>query len=62
MCGGRTLSKKPEWEKEFTKKNLLDRLNLSIEEISELGIAWLIMAAVILYLTGFNFLFNSIWN
>jgi len=54
MCGGRTLSKKPEWEKEFTKKSLLDRLNLSIEEISELGIAWLIMAAVILYLTGFN--------
>lgn len=48
------MNKEHEWEKEFTKKSLFDRLNLSIEEISELGIAWLIMSAVILYLTGFN--------
>jgi Zn-dependent protease len=54
MCGGTILSKQPEWKKEFTKKNLFDRLHLSIEEISELGVAWLIMAAIILYLTGFN--------
>ena len=47
------MSDKP-WEKEFTKKNFLDRFHLSIQEISEMGIAWIIMAAVILYLTGLN--------
>ncbi|MHA1945067.1 MAG: M50 family metallopeptidase [Candidatus Hodarchaeales archaeon] len=48
------MSDKPEWEKEFTKKNFLDRFHLSIQEISEMGVAWIIMAAVILYLTGLN--------
>ena len=48
------MSKKPEWEKDLTKQNLFDKLHLSIEEISELGIAWLIMAAIILVITGFN--------
>ncbi|MFX0086468.1 MAG: hypothetical protein ACFFAU_12430 [Candidatus Hodarchaeota archaeon] len=35
-------------EKEYTKKSILDRLHLSIHEISELGIAWVITSAVIL--------------
>jgi Zn-dependent protease len=41
-----------EWNKEFTKKGILDRLNLSVQEISELGIGWLISSFIILYLTG----------
>lgn len=41
-----------EWEKELTKKNILDRLHLSVHEISELGIGWLITSFVILYITG----------
>jgi Zn-dependent protease len=49
------MSDKPEWEKEFTKKNFLDRFHLSIQEISEMGVAWIIMAVVIFYLTGLNF-------
>jgi Zn-dependent protease len=55
MCGGSAMSDKPDWEKEFTKKNLLDRFNLSIQEISEMGIAWIIMAGVILYLRYFRY-------
>ncbi|MHA2247777.1 MAG: hypothetical protein ACXADY_22715 [Candidatus Hodarchaeales archaeon] len=46
------MDQKPDWEKDFTKKNILDRLHLSVQEISELGIAWLIISLVILYLTG----------
>ena len=46
------MSDKSEWEKEFTKKNLFDKFHLSIQEISEMGVAWIIMAVVIFYLTG----------
>ncbi len=47
------MSQEPkEWEKELTKKNLFDRLNLSVQELSELGIGWLITSFVILYITG----------
>jgi Zn-dependent protease len=35
-------------EKEYTKKTILDRVHLSIHEISELGIAWVITSVVIL--------------
>ena len=48
------MSKKSEWQDELTKKGIFDKLNLSIQEISEMGIAWIIMAAVILYITGLN--------
>lgn len=47
------MDKKPDWlEKDFTKKNILDRVHLSIQEISELGIGWIISSFVILYITG----------
>ncbi|MFX1284286.1 MAG: M50 family metallopeptidase [Promethearchaeota archaeon] len=46
------MDKKPDWESDFTKKSILDRLHLSVQEISELGIGWLITSFVILYLTG----------
>lgn len=35
-------------EKEYTKKNILDKVHLSTQEISELGIAWVISCVVIL--------------
>lgn len=35
-------------EKEYTKKNILDKVHLSTHEISELGIAWVISCVVIL--------------
>jgi len=35
-------------EKEYTKKNILDKVHLSTHEISELGIAWVISCFVIL--------------
>lgn len=35
-------------EKEYTKKNILDKVHLSTQEISELGIAWVISCFVIL--------------
>ncbi|MHA1214060.1 MAG: M50 family metallopeptidase [Candidatus Hodarchaeales archaeon] len=47
-------------EKDFTRKSFLDRFNLSINEISELGIGWLISSVIILYITGtFNILINE---
>ncbi len=46
------MDQKPDWQKDFAKKNVLDRLHLSVQEISELGIGWLIVSFVILYLTG----------
>lgn len=46
----------PDWRKEidkdFGKKNVLDKLHLSVHELSELGIGWLISSFVILYITG----------
>ncbi len=46
------MDQKPDWKSDFTKKTILDRLHLSVQEISELGIGWLITSFVILYLTG----------
>ncbi|MHA1972423.1 MAG: M50 family metallopeptidase [Candidatus Hodarchaeales archaeon] len=47
-------------EKDFTRKNFLDRFNLSINELSELGIGWLISSVIILYITGtINVLLNE---
>ena len=43
---------KPDWEQEFTKKSLLDKLHLSVQEISELGIGWIITSFILLYLYG----------
>ena len=40
------------WEKDFTKKRFRDKFNLSINEISELGIGWIIISFVILFITG----------
>jgi Zn-dependent protease len=48
------MSKNSDWKKELTKKNFLNRFHLSIQEISEMGVAWIIMAGVILYLTRRN--------
>jgi len=51
---------KKEFLKEFRKKTLLDRLNLSVNELSELGIGWLIISFIILYLSGvINILINE---
>ena len=47
------MSDKPEWKEDLTKKNIFDRLNLSVQEISELGKGWLLTSAIILYLLGF---------
>lgn len=41
-----------EWKNELEKKNFLDRFHLSIQELSELGIGWLISSLIILYITG----------
>jgi len=42
---------KQDWEeiieKEYTKKNFLDKFHLSLHEISELGLAWVILCVVI---------------
>lgn len=46
------MDQKPDWQKEFAKKNILDRLHLSVQELSELGIGWLILSFVILYIQG----------
>jgi hypothetical protein len=50
------VSQNDEWrkilKKEYEKKTILDRLHLSVHEISELGIGWLISSFVILYITG----------
>lgn len=43
------MDQKPDWEKELTKKNILDRLHLSVQEISELGIGWIITSFILLY-------------
>lgn len=43
---------KKEFLKEFKKKTILDRLNLSVNELSELGIGWLIISFIVLYLSG----------
>jgi Zn-dependent protease len=51
------LSDKPEWSKEFTKRNIIDRLDLSIQELSELGKGWLLTSIIILYIRGY---FNSL--
>ena len=42
-------NKKP-WQEEFGKRTILDRLHLSVNEISELGIGWLLMCGILLYL------------
>ena len=39
-----------DWDLE--RKNLLDRFHLSVQELSELGIGWLITSMIILYITG----------
>ncbi|PWI47473.1 hypothetical protein CEE45_11705 [Candidatus Heimdallarchaeota archaeon B3_Heim] len=44
------MAEEPEWKKGLEKRNLLDKLNLSVQELSELGIGWLIMAAILIYL------------
>ncbi|MFX0209744.1 MAG: site-2 protease family protein [Candidatus Hodarchaeota archaeon] len=50
------MSQNDEWKKiirkEYEKRTILDRLHLSVHEISELGIGWLISSFVILYITG----------
>ncbi|MFX0051828.1 MAG: site-2 protease family protein [Candidatus Hodarchaeota archaeon] len=50
------MSQKDEWreivKKEYERKTFLDRLHLSVHELSELGIGWLISSFVILYITG----------
>lgn len=46
------MTEKPDWKKDLEKQNILDKLNLSVEELSELGIGWLISACIILYLNG----------
>ncbi len=44
------MAEEPEWKKKLEKQNLLDKLHLSVQELSELGIGWLIMAAILIYL------------
>ena len=44
------MTKKEDWKDDFTKRTILDRLHLSINEISELGIGWLIMCGILMYL------------
>lgn len=48
------MEKKQDWQKEleidYTRKTFLDRFHLSLNEISELGIGWMISSAVIVYL------------
>ncbi|MFX1518249.1 MAG: hypothetical protein ACFFC6_18285 [Promethearchaeota archaeon] len=46
------MTKEPEWDQDFTKKTLLDRLHLSVQEISELGMGWIITSFILLYLYG----------
>ena len=46
------MTQKPDWEKEFTKKSVLDKLHLSVQELSELGIGWIITSFILLYLYG----------
>ena len=46
------MEKKPDWMKDLEKKNFLDRFHLSVHELSEMGIGWLITSFVILYITG----------
>ncbi len=46
------MAQEPEWDQDFTKKNILDRLHLSVQEISELGIGWIITSLILLYLYG----------
>ncbi|MFW9778392.1 MAG: hypothetical protein ACFFE8_06010 [Candidatus Heimdallarchaeota archaeon] len=48
------MEKKPDWQEEldanYARKSILDRLHLSLGEISELGIGWIISCAVIVYI------------
>ena len=44
------MEEKDTWRKEFGKQTILDRLHLSVNEISELGIGWLLMCGILLYL------------
>ncbi|MHA2226542.1 MAG: M50 family metallopeptidase [Candidatus Hodarchaeales archaeon] len=46
------MEKKPDWMKDLEKKNFLDRFHLSVQELSEMGIGWMITSFVILYITG----------
>ncbi len=46
------MSEKLDWKKDLEKQNILDKLNLSVQELSELGIAWLISATILIYITG----------
>ncbi|MFX0125299.1 MAG: hypothetical protein ACFFAE_16850 [Candidatus Hodarchaeota archaeon] len=46
------MDQESDWKKDFTKKNILDRLHLSVQEISELGIGWIITSFILLYLYG----------
>ncbi|MHA1975430.1 MAG: hypothetical protein ACW98F_10565 [Candidatus Hodarchaeales archaeon] len=46
------MTEKPDWRSDLEKQSILDKLNLSVQELSELGIGWLISASIILYLNG----------
>ncbi|MHA1994505.1 MAG: M50 family metallopeptidase [Candidatus Hodarchaeales archaeon] len=46
------MAEKPDWKKDLAKQNILDKLNLSVQELSELGIGWLISASILIYLNG----------
>ena len=46
------MTEKPDWRRDLEKQTVLDKLNLSVQELSELGIGWLISATIILYLNG----------
>jgi Zn-dependent protease len=41
-----------EWKENFERQSIWDRLQLSSQEISELGVAWLISSFVLLYIFG----------
>jgi Zn-dependent protease len=46
------MEKTPDWKKDLEKQSILDKLHLTVNEISELGIGWLITCFVLLYLYG----------
>lgn len=46
------MAEKPDWKKDLAKQNILDKLNLSVQELSELGIGWMISASILIYLNG----------
>ncbi|MHA1968730.1 MAG: site-2 protease family protein [Candidatus Hodarchaeales archaeon] len=57
MSGGLIVKRQDkDWKEilatEYTKKGILDKFHLSTQEISELGIAWIILSLVILVIRG----------